>query len=380
MAVKLRGITWEHPRGYGSVHGSSPLYSKIKPDVEVEWQFRSLQEFADRSIEELSGEFDLLVIDHPHIPLAAEDEVFAPFVDPQFQGALATLQSQSVGKSFESYVHNHKVWALPIDAAAQVSASRISEVNDHPLNWNEVRELAKQGRVAWPLKPIDAFSSFITIASNFGHPPMTEKGIFLDRESSLKILDFMHDLVQYIPSSNFAMNPIEVADLLSSDSQWIYSPLLFGYTNYSRPHFRRNLLRYRNIPLGPKGISGSLLGGAGIAVSAQSRSILKAQEFALWIASAEVQRTIYFDAGGQPGNALAWADPRLNSLTENFFIGTRDTLEQAYLRPRHRKFIEVQDQISVLVTQCLTKEITDSEFVTNSNRIFESLMGENSDH
>ena len=373
----LRGITWEHPRGFGSVHGASPFYKSIAPDISIEWEFRSLQAFADRSIEELSQDFDLLIIDHPHIPMAAEEEIFAPFTDPKFVEALNTLKEQSVGKSFESYMHNQKVWALPVDAAAQVSASRISELVNHPINWDQVRDLAKENRVAWPLKPIDAFSSFITIATNLGHPPMEEKGVFLKRESILTVLDFMHDIIQYIPKSNFEMNPIEVAELLSSDSHWVYSPLLFGYTNYSRAGFRKNLLRYRDIPAGVGGISGSLLGGAGIAVSSKSNSIVQAQEFSLWLASAEIQRTLYFDAGGQPGNSKAWEDPRLNSLTEDFFTGTRKTLEEAYLRPRDKRFISVQDEISINMTKCLTGEINDLLFAESANEICERLMGEN---
>jgi multiple sugar transport system substrate-binding protein len=187
----------------------------------------------------------------------------------------------------------------------------------------------------------------------------------------------MHDIIQYIPKSNFEMNPIDVAELLSSDSHWIYSPLLFGYTNYSREGFRKYLLRYRDIPVGPGGISGSLLGGAGIAVSSKSSSIVQAQEFSLWLASGEIQKTFYFDAGGQPGNSRAWEDPRLNSLTQDFFTGTRKTLEAAYLRPRDKRFISVQDEISINVTKCLTGEINDLLFAESANEICERLMGAN---
>ena len=371
----LRGLTWEHPRGFDSINGASSIYAEIVPKVEIKWEFRSLQAFADRSIEELATEFDLLVIDHPHIPIAAEKGTFAPFLNPRLFPELELIKNQSVGKSFESYEHGGRIWALPIDAAAQVSASRISELPVHPERWEEVLELAKDGRVAWPLKPIDAYSSLITLAANMGYPPMSNPGEFLPIEQTIEVMDFMLNLVQYLPKSNFAMNPIEVADLLSSDSPWIYSPLLFGYTNYSRFGFRKHLLRYRNIPLGKEGLSGSLLGGAGIAVSSQSKSIPEAQDFALWLASAEIQRTIYFDAGGQPGNSVAWDDPRLNQQTQNFFSGTRDTLQKSYLRPRDSRYIAVQDLISPLVTQTLTGELKNSSFAHTANQICERLLG-----
>ena len=373
--VELRGITWEHPRGLNSVKESSPKYSEVVPNVKIHWDFRSLQAFADRSIEELADEFDLLVIDHPHIPLAASEGIFAPFVKPELATQLQLLKNQSVGKSFESYEHQGQVWALPIDAAAQVSASRISELQNHPENWDEVLELAKAGRVVCPLKPIDAYSSFITIAATKGYPPMSRQGQFLPIEQTLEVLDFMMEFVQYLPKSNFAMNPIEVADLLSTDSPWIYSPLLFGYTNYSRFGFRKHLLRYRNIPRGETGLVGSLLGGAGIAVSSRSANISQAHNYALWLAAAEIQKTVYFDAGGQPGNSVAWEDIRLNNLTQDFFFGTRETLEGAYLRPRDARYIEVQDRVSVLVTQTLMGDLNGSEFAKTANQICEKFLG-----
>jgi multiple sugar transport system substrate-binding protein len=104
---------------------------------------------------------------------------------------------------------------------------------------------------------------------------------------------------------------------------------------------------------------------------------VQAQEFSVWLASAEIQRTLYFDAGGQPGNSKAWEDPRLNSLTEDFFTGTRKTLEEAYLRPRDKRFISVQDEISINMTKCLTGEINDLLFAESANEICERLMGEN---
>ena len=69
----LRGITWEHARGYGSVLAASTRYQADHPDVRIEWDYRSLQAFADRPLSSLVQDYDLLVIDHPHIPGAAEE-------------------------------------------------------------------------------------------------------------------------------------------------------------------------------------------------------------------------------------------------------------------------------------------------------------------
>ena len=117
-------MTWEHERGYGSVVAAAAAYRAVRPDVEVRWEFRSLQAFADHPIEKLVEEFDLLVIDHPHIPLAAEHGLFAQLDGQGFDAELAVVAGQSVGKSHWSYSHNGHQYGLATDAAAQVAAYR----------------------------------------------------------------------------------------------------------------------------------------------------------------------------------------------------------------------------------------------------------------
>jgi hypothetical protein len=51
--IKLKGITWDHARGYDPLIASSELYFKEK-GIQVDWQKRSLTNFGDQSLEELS--------------------------------------------------------------------------------------------------------------------------------------------------------------------------------------------------------------------------------------------------------------------------------------------------------------------------------------
>src|SRR5699024_2377571 len=76
MTVQLRGITWDHERGRASIEAASRAYAQSH-DVSVEWHSRSLQAFADQGLESLTAGYDLLVIDHPHIPEAAEAGLLA---------------------------------------------------------------------------------------------------------------------------------------------------------------------------------------------------------------------------------------------------------------------------------------------------------------
>lgn len=369
------GMTWEHARGYGSVVAAAAAYREVRPDVEVNWEFRSLQAFADRPIETLVERYDLLVIDHPHIPHAAERGLFAPLDGVGHDEDLATLATQSVGQSFESYSHLGHQWGLATDAAAQVAAYRPDLISEPPRDWPAVLELARAGRVLWPGKPIDAFSSLVTLAGNAGGHPMNGDGLFLPDEEALAALETLHELAANVPADNLSLNPIQVADVLTTGDQFAYSPLLFGYTNYARAGFRANRLRYVDIPRGRRGVAGSLLGGAGIAVSARTNSMAAAIDHAFWLASASVQAGVYFDGGGQPGNSVAWDDDRTNEQTLDFFRGTRATLEGAYLRPRASNYIELQDRLSPIVTRTLAGELSDAECVRQLNELTEARTG-----
>ena len=192
---------------------------------------------------------------------------------------------------------------------------------------------------------------------------MREPGRFLPREAARDALALMRGLAALVPPEDLAANPIDVADRLASGDRYAYSPLLFGYTNYAREGFREHRLAYIDIPAGTAGVSGSLLGGAGIAVSARTRHPAEAVAHAFWLDSAEVQEGVYFDGGGQPGNAVAWESERTNALTLDFFRGTRATLEGAYLRPRHPDYPELQNEVGVLVTDALRGGLTDDELM-----------------
>ena len=67
--ITLKGITWDHARGYDPLIAASALYLEEK-GVAVNWQKRSLTNFGDQSLEALSKQFDLIIMDHPHAGVA----------------------------------------------------------------------------------------------------------------------------------------------------------------------------------------------------------------------------------------------------------------------------------------------------------------------
>ena len=133
-------------------------------------------------------------------------------------------------------------------------------------------------------------------------------------------------------------NPIQLYDYMSTNDGIAYTPLAFCYTNYSRDGFRKNKLGYYNAP----GITNAVLGGAGIAVSAKSKYLNEAAQYAAWICSAEIQSSVYVIEQGQPANIVAWKSDFANELTNNFFFNIFDTLTNAFVRPRYSGWPEFQ--------------------------------------
>ena len=75
----LKGISWEHPRGFAPMVSTASEYKKKNTEVEIIWDKRPLQDFADRPIEEMAYEYDLMVIDHPHVGEASRKELLIEF-------------------------------------------------------------------------------------------------------------------------------------------------------------------------------------------------------------------------------------------------------------------------------------------------------------
>ena len=329
--VTLRGMTWDHPRAIDGLHASAALLLD-RHNVEVDWVSRSLLAFGDQHVADFAGDFDLMVIDHPHVPDAVEGGALLALDETLGLEALAVLRRESVGRSHETYNYRGSQWALALDAAAQVSAFRPDLLDGTPPYWADVLRLARQSRVIWPHKPVDAFSTFATLLAQRGAPLAGPHG-FIDREVTAEVLDLMVELAAHVPDWCADANPIDAAEALSTSNDWSLAAALFGYTNYSRVGFRPHLLSYDDIPSFDGWAGGSTLGGAGIAVSASTPHPQLSVAVAATLAGAEVQSGPYGLGGGQPGNLRAWRSDQLNGVTANFFRATLRTLERAWVRP-----------------------------------------------
>lgn len=347
----LRGMTWDHPRGVDGLVASDDLVSDLH-GVRVDWEARSLLAFGDQLVGEFADRYDLMVIDHPHVPDAVAAGAVIALDELLDAATLATLQRESVGESHDSYSYRGHQWALAVDAAAQVSAFRPDLSDAAPVYWDDVLALARRGTVLWPYKPVDAFSTFATLLAQLGAPLAATPG-FLDRHAAAEALDTMLELASSVPEWCQSANPIDAAEALASGSEFSHAVALFGYANYSRAGFRAHELVYDDIPSYDGRARGATLGGAGVAVSSATRHPELAAAVAVTLAGAVAQAGSYTVGGGQPGNLRAWKSTELNRLTRNFFGNTLRTLEGAWVRPRVLGWPEMQLEMSHIIHDCL---------------------------
>ena len=369
--ITLKGMTWDHPRGYDPMIATSNEFSKKHSGkVDVQWSKRSLQAFADRPIQDMTNEFDLIVIDYPHVGEVAAKGLLAQLDTPHYDKQLINLRNETVGLSCDSYKINHHQWALPIDAATQVAVRRHDLIEKLPVNWNDLIELSRNKKVMWPLKPVHAISSFYSIYNNIGKSfdPLNKN--FVEKEQGVKTLEMMRVVSNFLSKECLSMDPILVAEEMSQSDNIYYCPYLYGFSNYSREGFRKNILSYVDVmDLSGKGPAGTHLGGTGIAVSNHTHNKDYAIEYAYWIASSECQKNIFYSSGGQPGNSIAWEDQRINKETNNFFRNTRDTLEKSWVRPRHNGYMNFQDEAGNIINEFLYKYIDEI-------KVYEKLKSE----
>lgn len=372
--VLLRGLTWDHPRGKAGLEATADSYHRIHPGVEIRWDARSLREFGDQPLEKVVKSYDMIIVDHPFIGSIAGSGDMVPLDSVVPAEFLAEQERYSVGPSFRSYAFAGHQWALAVDGAAQVSAYRPDLFKAPPNEWGQVVRLVEDNkirrRVATPLTPIDAISSFLTLCANAGNPAF-QGGHATDAPVGKAALRILRTLARGGHPDSLTLDPPKTLEMMSQTDEIFYSPLMYGYSNYSRHGFRDRIVKFVDIPSSGSGPSGSNLGGAGLAVSSASKNIEHCANYAVFVASAGTQRGIYFEAGGQPAHAAAWEDPHVNSKSSNFFYDTRKTMEKAYLRPRYDGYPQLQVEAGELIHSFLLGDLEASKVLDELDAVYQ---------
>jgi multiple sugar transport system substrate-binding protein len=343
----LRGIGWDHPRCMNPLRASVRDYNRIVPEVEILWDTRSLREFGEGDFGALL-EYDLVVFDHPYCGQVAAEQYLVNLRTMLSNVEERGFADDSLGLSWTSYQSKGGIWGLPLDAAAQVASFRpdLIEVVGYELpgNLDEVLSFAAAARrkgiyVGFPCGPTDAICTFLTLCANGGFPVPRHKTGFPGRSDILVALEAMMRLASAAHPDSYAWNPIRCFDRMTCTDEVAYVPYAFGYCSYARPEYSHPL-RFTDIPgLQSSSCNGSVLGGAGLGISARSKHRVAAFEYARYICAADYQATTYFQNGGQPASKSAWSRPENDKICSNFLSCTRNTMEKAYLRPTFDGFI-----------------------------------------
>src|SRR5687768_5266322 len=120
-ATILRGMTWNHTRGYLPMVVTAQRFTELNSGIESVWENRSLKAFEEFPVDRLAADYALTVLDHPFVGYAAAHGPLLPLDEHLPAAFLADQAAHSVGASHASYTFDGHHWALAIDAATPVA-------------------------------------------------------------------------------------------------------------------------------------------------------------------------------------------------------------------------------------------------------------------
>ncbi|MFI3248928.1 MAG: extracellular solute-binding protein [Rikenellaceae bacterium] len=199
--ITLKGMTWAHARGLNPLVAASKIFAE-KSGIEITWVARSLSDFELFPMDQLAAEYDMIMIDHPHIGVSHEKNLLQPLDQLLPSELLKDQEVNSVGRSYDSYHWQGHQYALPLDSAAQVGAFRRDLLYnigiETPTTWAEVFALAQRcpGQVAIPFVPVHAYSSFFTLCSHLNDRRFWSDETDLDEEAGEQCLSLLINLLR----------------------------------------------------------------------------------------------------------------------------------------------------------------------------------------
>jgi len=347
--IELTGITWDHSRALPPLVAASQRYEELHPGIRIRWEKRSLHEFGHMPINQLADRFDLIVIDHPWSAFCFSRGLVHDLKPRLSAEAYADLEANCVGPSFESYLYQGHLLALPIDAATPAPSWRPDLFEKHdlalPQTFGEVVALADKGLAIMPGFPADLFLNWSMLLAALNANAYSAPETIADEEPALEAMDLLKRLAEGMPESIYSMNPIAIAEHMTRSDDTAYCAFAYSYGNYCRSSFTDKPLRYGNLVSLDDGTPlRSIVGGTGMAITQRCQNVDTAVDFASFCSSSEVKAGLYTYAGGQPARREAWTNPELDAFNGGFFSGSLDAHEQCLLRPRYDGYVPLQEE------------------------------------
>ncbi len=368
MTAVLRGLTWDHPRGYRVLDA---LAGALEPDITVRWDRQPLEDFESRPLRTLAGHYDLLVVDHPGLGEAVRDGALRPMHEIFSRPELACWRAGSAGASFDSYRLARRQWALPLDAAAQVSVARPEEMPARPASWAEAVRAAAEVPAVLCLGGPHALLMFSAICVAAGSAPATAGREFVTEAAGTAALRVMAGLLARADPELSQRNPIGVLEAMAAPGGPAYCPLVYGYITYSASPRSSGgpALAFFDAPAGPGGI-GSVLGGTGLAVTRSCAQPAAAAALIRTLLSERVQTGLFAEHGGQSAARQAWLDAGADQASGGFYRATWATVQRAWVRPRFAGYPAFQSAASAVLRNGLLAGQPHSALVGQVNELF----------
>lgn len=359
MAITLRGLTWNDPRGWGPLTavGSDFAHTSAGRDVSIKWDIQPLDGFESAPLPELASHYDLINLDHPHVGEAVASVCLLP---------IGKFGEECVGPSRSSYELDGALWAVPVDAACQVSACHPLRIDEQPPTYAEVGRLAASGaRVASSLVGVHALMALLTLLSQAGHPLPTRRSDGLPQPSAIRdAAMLLRELCRHLLPQSLQWNPLQLLDAMAC-GQVDYAPFTFAYVG-----FTRRGLRFHPVPALVAGVGaraeteGAVIGGTGLAVSSRTAHPREATDFARFAGSERVQTELWAQHGGQPAHLQAW---RELAMTDPFYRDLLPAMEGSVIRPRFVGWNDLQSRAGSLLNRWL------SDHMSTANDLYAGL-------
>jgi multiple sugar transport system substrate-binding protein len=352
--MRYRGLTWDHPRGYNALAAAAAALDETLDGLSIHWDKQPLEGFESHPIADLCARYDLVVLDHPHVGEAVAANCLRPLEAIFSLEEIAEFEADTIGPCLASYAFAGRHWALPLDAATQVLACRPDLLQAPvPQSWDAV--IALDAPVALSLAGPHAALTFQSIAAALGDAPPGDPESFVDRDIGRQALDIMARLAARTPSTVRDLNPIGLLGRMAASDDVALCPLVYGYVNYAAPASGRPLA-FADAPRGVEGgRPGSTLGGTGIGISTRAEVGPALIAHLRWLMGAEAQERFIPAHEGQPSRRSAWFDATINDSSNHFYRATAETLESAYVRPRHDGAIAFQTEASAALREALVE-------------------------
>lgn len=399
-------MAWDHPRAYQPLEA----FAKEYPSPAVSWDRQSLADFEARPVTELARQYDVMIIDHPGLGAAIAAGAIQPLRRVVPREVMEEWKATSFVPTWDSYVVGGQPWALPVDAATQVSVYRPDLLPAAPRGWAEVPALARERRVALCLGGPHAFLAVLAMCAPGESLPPTARDLLpasrdllpaardlLPADSAVTAIELLRAIWRVADKEVSAGDPIAVHEAMAASADLAYCPLAYGYASYARPAPGRHALRWADAPRSLRADRpGTVLGGTGLAVSAlsglaQSRSgnygsgisgsgnygpdtgEVLAFLTAFW--TAEVQAGLVPAHAGQSAHVAAWDSPRVDRDWGGYYSSTRRSLAAAWIRPRDDGWIGLQERAGVLVREAVTGAADAAAVVAAINGDYRMLKG-----